>query len=92
MMRNAGGKEVALVGLAELFASPGKGRAGKAGCDEVHAPVRLRVEGGDVAFKHAPLGPAMAQRAASVRVDLDQRGVLEPGLLQAQRHSARAGA
>ena len=85
-------EKIALVRLAALFAGDGEGRARQAGRDEVHAPVRLSVERGDVALNDIPFRPVMAQRAAGIGVDLDQRGVLEPGLLQAQRLAARARA
>jgi hypothetical protein len=79
------GEQVPVVGLAELLARDGEGRARHAAGQQVDAGEGAPVHVVDVVFDDLPLGPAVeAQGLARVRVQLDHCLVGESGLLQPQ--------
>ena len=86
------GEEVALVVGAELLARDGERRTGHTAREQVDlAPVRLGRELMNVTFDDVPPGSVRAQRLASRMLELDERDVVEPRLLETERLSTRTG-
>ena len=81
-------EQVAFVIGAKLLASNRKGRARKAGGQQIDTFVEPPVKAIEIGLVHGPSRPVHAQCVAGIGINFHKSGVLEPGPFQAQSLTA----